>query len=154
MEQRADHAFTNEMMDITDLDEVIEVERQCFTTPWSRYSFICELKDNQFSHNIVAKHMDKIVGYAGMWVNIDEAHVTNVGVLQEDRGDCVGEFLMRSLIAAAKERGANMMTLEVRKSIYVAQNLYSKLGFEPIGIRRGYYMDDREDAVIMLKEPL
>lgn len=61
---------------------------------------------------------------------------------------------MRSLIAAAKERGANMMTLEVRKSNYVAQNLYSKLGFEPIGIRRGYYMDDREDAVIMLKEPL
>jgi len=154
MEQRADHAFTIEMMDIKDLDEVIEVERQCFTTPWSRYSFICELKDNQFSHYIVAKDMDKIVGYAGMWVIIDEAHVTNVGVLPEYRGEGVGEFLMRSLIAAAKERGANMMTLEVRKSNYVAQNLYSKLGFEPIGIRRGYYMDDREDAVIMLKEPL
>lgn len=154
MEQRADHAFTIEMMDIKDLDEVIEVERQCFTTPWSRYSFICELKDNQFSHYIVAKHMDKIVGYAGMWVIIDEAHVTNVGVLPEYRGEGVGEFLMRSLIAVAKERGANMMTLEVRKSNYVAQNLYSKLGFEPIGIRRGYYMDDREDAVIMLKEPL
>lgn len=152
MEQRADHGFTVEKMKIKDLDEVMEVERQCFTTPWSRYSFICELRDNQFSHYIVAKYMGKIIGYAGMWIILDEAHVTNVGVLPEFRGEGVGEFLMRSLIAVATERGAKKMTLEVRKSNYVAQNLYSKLGFEPIGIRRGYYLDDREDAVIMLKD--
>lgn len=154
MEQRADDVLTVEVMTMKDLDEVMEVERQCFTTPWSRYSFICELKDNQFSHYIIAKHMGKIIGYAGMWIILDEAHVTNVGVLPEYRGEGVGEFLMRSLIIAAKNRGAKKMTLEVRKSNYVAQNLYSKLGFEPVGIRRGYYMDDREDAVIMWKDSL
>jgi len=154
MEQRADHVVTIEKMKMKDLDEVMEVERQCFTTPWSRYSFVCELKDNQLSHYIVAKHSDRVIGYAGMWIILDEAHVTNVGVLPEYRGEGVGEFLMRSLIAAAKERGANKMTLEVRKSNYVAQNLYTKLGFEPVGIRRGYYQDDKEDAVLMLKEPL
>jgi len=154
MEQEADDMVTVEKMKMKDLDEVMEVERQCFTTPWSRYSFICELRDNQFSHYIVAKHMGKVIGYAGMWTIIDEAHVTNVGVLPEYRGEGVGEYLMRSLIAAAKERGAKKMTLEVRKSNYIAQNLYTKLGFEPVGIRRGYYLDNKEDAVIMLKEPL
>jgi len=154
MEQRADHVFTVEKMKMKDLEDVLEVERQCFTTPWSRYSFICELRDNQFAHYIVAKHSDKVIGYAGMWIILDEAHVTNVGVLPEYRGEGVGEFLMRSLIAAARERGASKMTLEVRKSNYIAQNLYTKLGFEPVGIRRGYYLDDKEDAVIMLKEPL
>jgi len=154
MEQRADDVLAVEVMTMKDLDEVMEVERQCFTTPWSRYSFICELKDNQFSHYIIAKYMGKIIGYAGMWIILDEAHVTNVGVIPEHRGEGVGEFLMRSLIIAAKERGAKKMTLEVRKSNYVAQNLYSKLGFEPVGIRRGYYLDDREDAVIMWKDSL
>jgi len=154
MEQRADAVLSVEKMTMKDLDEVMEVERQCFTTPWSRYSFVCELKDNQFSHYIVAKYMDKIIGYAGMWIILDEAHVTNVGVLPEYRGGGVGELLMRSLIIAAKEHGAKKMTLEVRKSNYVAQNLYSKLGFEPVGIRRGYYLDNREDAVIMWKDSL
>lgn len=154
MEQRADDVLTVEKMQMNDLDEVMEVERQCFTTPWSRYSFVCELKDNQFSHYIVAKYMGKIIGYAGMWIILDEAHVTNVGVLPEYRGGGVGELLMRSLIIAAKEHGAKKMTLEVRKSNYVAQNLYSKLGFEPVGIRRGYYLDNREDAVIMWKDSL
>jgi len=154
MEQRADHVVTIEKMKMKDLDEVMEVERQCFTTPWSRYSFVCELKDNQFSHYIVAKHSDRVIGYAGMWIILDEAHVTNVGVLPEYRGGGVGELLMRSLIIAAKEHGAKKMTLEVRKSNYVAQNLYSKLGFEPVGIRRGYYLDNREDAVIMWKDSL
>ncbi|HHY41259.1 MAG TPA: ribosomal protein S18-alanine N-acetyltransferase [Thermoanaerobacterales bacterium] len=154
MEQRADAVLSVEKMTMKDLDEVMEVERQCFTTPWSRYSFVCELKDNQFSHYIVAKYMGKIIGYAGMWIILDEAHVTNVGVLPEYRGGGVGELLMRSLIIAAKEHGAKKMTLEVRKSNYVAQNLYSKLGFEPVGIRRGYYLDNREDAVIMWKDSL
>jgi ribosomal-protein-alanine N-acetyltransferase len=152
MEQRANADLTVEVMQMKDLDEVMEVEQRCFTTPWSRYSFTCELKDNQFSHYIIAKHLGKIIGYGGMWIILDEAHVTNVGVLPEYRGLGVGELLMRSLMAAAKTRGAKKMTLEVRKSNYVAQNLYSKLGFEPIGIRRGYYLDDREDAVIMWKD--
>ncbi len=154
MEQRIKNDLTIEVMKMQDLDEVMEVEHRCFTTPWSRYSFTHELKDNQFSHYLIARHLGKIIGYAGMWIVLDEAHVTNVGVLPEYRGEGIGELLMRSLIAMAKNRGAKKMTLEVRKNNYVAQNLYSKLGFEPVGIRRGYYLDDREDAVIMWKDSL
>ncbi|AEE90690.1 MAG: ribosomal protein S18-alanine N-acetyltransferase [Tepidanaerobacter acetatoxydans] len=154
MEQRADDDLTVEVMKMKDLDDVMEVERQCFTTPWSRYSFACELTDNQFSHYIVVRHIGKVIGYAGMWIILDEAHVTNVGVLPEYRGKGIGELLMRSLMAAAKNHGATKMTLEVRKTNYIAQNLYSKLGFEPVGIRRGYYMDDGEDAIIMWKDSL
>ena len=154
MEQRVNDDLIVEVMRMKDLDEVMEVEHQCFTTPWSRYSFTCELTDNQFSHYLVVRHLGKIIAYGGMWIILDEAHVTNVGVVPEYRGEGVGELLMRSLMAAAKSRGAKKMTLEVRKSNYVAQNLYSKLGFEPVGIRRGYYLDDREDAVIMWKDSL
>ena len=154
MEQKVNDDLTVEIMEIKDLEEVIEVEHQCFTTPWSRYSFICELSNNQFSHYILARHLGKVIGYAGMWIIIDEAHVTNVGVLPEYRGEGVGELLMRSLMVLAKHQGAKKMTLEVRKSNYVAQNLYSKLGFEPVGIRRGYYLDNKEDAVIMWKQSL
>lgn len=149
MEERAPEDVTIEIMKMKDLDDVLEIEHRCFTNPWSRYAFACELRDNDFSRYIVAKVGDKIVGYGGMWMVLNEAHVTNVGVLPEYRGEGIGELIMRSLIAIAKDNGAEKMTLEVRKSNYVAQNLYSKLGFEPCGIRRGYYVDNKEDAVIM-----
>ncbi len=152
MEKRAPGNIVIEFMKLRDLDEVLEVEQQCFTTPWSRYAFICELRDNRFSHYIVARHDDSIIGYGGLWIVLDEAHVTNVGIIPEYRGRGIGETLMRTLIEIAKSNGAKQMTLEVRKSNYVAQNLYSKLGFEPRGIRRGYYIDDKEDAVIMWKD--
>jgi ribosomal-protein-alanine N-acetyltransferase len=153
MEERALDVVI-EKMRMKDLDDVIEVEHQCFTNPWSRYAFTCELRDNQFSHYIVAKVGDKVVGYAGMWVILNEAHVTNVGILPEYRGYGIGELLMRKLIAIAKSLNADKMTLEVRKSNYIAQNLYTKLGFEPRGIRRKYYVDNQEDAVIMWKDSL
>lgn len=149
MQERAHEDVTIELMKMKDLGDVMEVEQRCFTIPWSRYAFTCELKDNEFSHYIVAKVRDRIVGYGGMWLVLNEAHVTNVGVLPEYRGLGIGELIMRSLMSMAKDRGADKMTLEVRKSNYVAQNLYSKLGFEPCGIRRGYYVDNKEDAVIM-----
>ena len=149
MEERVSEGLLIEFMEMKDLDEVMEVEQRCFTIPWSRYAFTCELRDNKLSRYIVARHLGNIIGYVGMWLILDEAHVTNVGVLPEYRGEGTGESLMRSLMSIAKDLGANKMTLEVRKSNYVAQNLYSKLGFEPVGIRRGYYQDNREDAVIM-----
>jgi len=154
MEERVNEGILIDFMEMKDLDEVMEVEQRCFTIPWSRYAFTCELKNNQFSRYIVARHQGYIIGYAGMWLVLDEAHVTNVGVLPEYRGKGIGEILMCTLMSTAKEIGATKMTLEVRKSNYVAQNLYSKLGFEPVGVRRAYYLDDGEDAVIMWKDPL
>ncbi|TYP53316.1 ribosomal protein S18-alanine N-acetyltransferase [Thermosediminibacter litoriperuensis] len=149
MERAEREKVTIDLMRLEDLDQVIEIEKLSFTNPWSRNAFASELTDNHFSTYIVAKVNSTIVGYAGMWLIVDEAHVTNVAVLPEYRGRGIGELLMRSLMDIAWRNGARRMTLEVRKSNYVAQNLYSKLGFEPMGIRRGYYTDNREDAVIM-----
>ncbi|MEC0264293.1 ribosomal protein S18-alanine N-acetyltransferase, partial [Paenibacillus anseongense] len=85
----------------------------------------------------------------GMWLIMEEAHVTNIAVRDSYRGRKLGERLMRELMKTAAFLGAIRMTLEVRASNYVAQNLYEKVGFRSVGVRRGYYTDNREDAVIM-----
>lgn len=149
MERASLGKVTVELMGVEDLDQVIEVEKLSFTNPWSRNSFFLELTTNELATYIVAKVDGRVVGYAGMWLVVGEAHVTNVAVHPGFRKKGIGELLMRSLMTIARESGAKMMTLEVRKSNYIAQNLYTKLGFEPIGIRRGYYTDNNEDAVIM-----
>ncbi|MFO7152290.1 MAG: ribosomal protein S18-alanine N-acetyltransferase [Bacillota bacterium] len=149
MEKTSLENVTIELMKVEDLDQVMEIERLSFTNPWSKNSFFLELTTNDLATYLVAKVDGRVVGYAGMWLVVGEAHVTNVAVHPEFRKKGIGELLMRSLITIAKESRAKMMTLEVRKSNDVARNLYAKLGFEPVGIRRGYYTDNREDAVIM-----
>ncbi|OTA40631.1 MAG: ribosomal-protein-alanine N-acetyltransferase RimI, partial [Symbiobacterium thermophilum] len=105
---------------------------------------------------LVARAGDRVVGFAGMHVLWEMAHVTNVAVHPEFRGRGVGERLMRELIRIAYRRGAARMTLEVRVGNAPAQALYRKLGFvtEPGAVRKGYYTDTGEDAIIMWKEPL
>lgn len=141
-------------MKIKDLDKVLEIEKLCFPTPWSRTSFLGELRDNKFAYYIVAEKDDELIGYGGMWVIINEAHVTNVAVKPGWRGKGVGKFIMLELMKRAKLMGCNSMTLEVRTSNIVAQKLYAKLGFKLRGIRKGYYIDTGEDAYIMWKEKL
>jgi ribosomal-protein-alanine N-acetyltransferase len=152
MEEKLAQNITVESMKVEDLDDVLKVEASCFKNSWSRYAFLSELTENKLSRYIIVKIGEKLVGYAGMWLVFDEAHVTNIGLLPEYRGFGIGELLMRYLINLALKNGAEKMTLEVRKTNYIAQNLYSKLGFEPSGIRKGYYMDDHEDAIIMWKD--
>lgn len=98
-----------------------------------------------------------IIGFAGMWLLLDEAHVTTIGVLPEHRGKGLGELLLVHLFQAAMRRDAEWVTLEVRVSNEAAQSLYTKYGFTRQGVRRGYYSDDGEDAYIMwspsLREP-
>lgn len=90
-----------------------------------------------------------VVGYGGIWLSVDEAHITTIATAPEIRGRGVGELLLNGLIDLALECGASFMTLEVRVSNQVAQNLYLKYGFEARGIRRRYYTDNNEDALIM-----
>lgn len=136
-------------MELDDLDSIIEIEKQSFTTPWSRNSFEMEIKDNLLAHYIVAVLDNKIVGYAGIWFILDEGHITNIAVGNEYRGIGAGNKLVEGLIDLCREKGINNMTLEVRKSNVVAQNLYKKYGFIDFGIRPRYYSDNNEDAVIM-----
>lgn len=136
------------------LDEVLAIEQASFSTPWSRYAFTYELLENEFAHYIVALAGGKVVGYAGMWIILDEAHVTNVAVHPAYRRRRIGKRLMQELMRRAALLGARRMTLEVRTSNRAARRLYAALGFVERGRRRGYYTDTKEDAVIMWKDSL
>jgi ribosomal-protein-alanine N-acetyltransferase len=139
----------------TDLDGVMEVEHLSFLTPWSREAFASELLQT-YTVYLVARSGPQVVGYGGMHTVWEDAHVTNIAVHPLWRGRGLGERLMLELISQAVTRGANRMTLEVRASNGSAQNLYRKLGFvtRPGAVRKGYYTDTREDAIIMWKDPL
>jgi ribosomal-protein-alanine N-acetyltransferase len=95
-----------------------------------------------------------VVGYGGVWLTIDEGHITTIATAPEARGQGVGELVLNGLIDAARDLGANILTLEVRVSNVVAQNLYTKYGFETRGTRRNYYTDNNEDALIMWTKPI
>ncbi|MFP5116167.1 ribosomal protein S18-alanine N-acetyltransferase [Bacillaceae bacterium C204] len=132
-----------------DIDQILEVEHASFTTPWSREAFYNELHNNRFAVYIVLEENNKILGYCGAWIVIDEAHVTNVAILPEFRGRKLGEAILRKMMSVAREMGAKSMTLEVRVSNHVAQSLYRKLGFQNGGIRKNYYSDNQEDGLVM-----
>ncbi len=95
-----------------------------------------------------------IVGFSGIWMLTDEAHITNIAVRREYRGRGLGEYLLLATIDLAQELNASFLTLEVRASNIVAQSLYNKYGFMQMGIRRGYYLDNHEDAIIMSTESI
>jgi [ribosomal protein S18]-alanine N-acetyltransferase len=137
------------LMTEEDIKEVLLVEYASFPTPWSRDAFENEIKQNHFANYIVLEVNGEVVGYGGFWSILDEAHITNIAVSPAYRGKKLGEYLVRKMMELARELGAEMMTLEVRASNLVAQGLYKKLGFEEKGIRKGYYSDDGEDALIM-----
>ncbi|HWI54223.1 MAG TPA: ribosomal protein S18-alanine N-acetyltransferase [Desulfobacteria bacterium] len=139
-------------MEKSHLDEVLEIESQSFPTPWSRSSFTHEITGNDFACYFAAMEGGKVVGYAGMWIILDEGHITTIAVHPSRRRCRIGKSLMNMLINEAKSRGCVRMTLEVRPSNPGAIDLYEKLGFVSFGVRPGYYSDTGEDAVIMWKE--
>ncbi|MCS1352124.1 ribosomal protein S18-alanine N-acetyltransferase [Mechercharimyces sp. CAU 1602] len=136
-------------MKIEDIPAVLEVEHASFPTPWTRQAFIQEIKHNRMAHYTVVEVAERVIGYCGMWVIMDEAHITNFAILPTFRGYSLGESTMHYVRQLALMLGATKMTLEVRPSNKVALALYQKLGFEQKGIRPRYYSDNHEDAIIM-----
>jgi ribosomal-protein-alanine N-acetyltransferase len=135
-----------------DLDEIMEMEVKSFSTPWSRKAFENELINNMLAVYYVAVYEGKCIGYAGMWHVMDELHITNVAVHPDYRGHHIANLLMEALIAFGDSDAYVGMTLEVRVGNHVAIHLYEKYGFTKLGIRRGYYQDNGEDAMVMWKE--
>jgi ribosomal-protein-alanine N-acetyltransferase len=133
------------------LEQVFEIERGSFSSPWSYKELLREITENNMAVYIVALYEGNVVGYAGLWHIITEGHITNVAVKEEYRGRGVGRLIMRRLIEAARERAMTGVTLEVRVSNQNAQRMYTSLGFKPEGFRKAYYDDTKEDAVIMWK---
>ncbi len=168
-------------MQLADVGQVTEIDREAFPTLWPPPNYKRELQNN-ISHHIVAiddtvsetvalasagivarikrwfgwdhsvgsqSKKDLIIGFAGLWIMVDEAHITSLAVREKFRGQKVGELLLIALCELAVKLKARTMTLEVRVSNEVAQNLYTKYGFTRAGLRRGYYTDNREDALLM-----
>ena len=140
--------FEISLMTPADVDGMYAIELDTFSVPWSREAIAAEL-ENPCARYLVAQKDGEVVGYAGMWLVIDEAHVTNVAVRRDMRGMGLGAQLMEKLIQLAADSGMIWMTLEVRRSNKVAQSLYHKFGFIDVGYRKRYYEDNQEDALLM-----
>ncbi|WP_349409260.1 ribosomal protein S18-alanine N-acetyltransferase [Pseudalkalibacillus sp. SCS-8] len=137
------------IMTLHDIDDVMQIEEASFPNPWSKTAFYNEIVNNQFATYLILEVDGKPVGYCGLWVIIDEAHVTNIAIIPSYRGKKYGDALMKKAMEQARIMGAKTMTLEVRISNEVAQRMYRKYGFENGGIRRNYYTDNGEDALVM-----
>lgn len=137
------------LMDLSDIEAVMEVETATYAEPWQRHIFYQELSQNLQAHYYVLELDGNVVGYAGMWVVIDDAQITNIAILPGYRGKKLGERLFRFMLGKAVMLGAVRLSLEVRVSNHVAQRMYRKFGLVEGGIRKNYYSDNQEDAIVM-----
>jgi ribosomal-protein-alanine N-acetyltransferase len=133
-----------------DIDQVMEIERESFPIPWSKASYIGELR-NSFASYVVCDCEGKVAGYGGIWVVFEEAHITNVAVGKKYRQGGKGARIMQELEAIARSKKATRILLEVRPSNTPAIKMYEKLGFVSTGRREKYYADNNEDAIVMTK---
>lgn len=140
-------------MERADVSRVHEIECACFRSPWSKLALAGELR-NEVAHYLVMEADGVICGYGGMWLLFEEAHVTNVAIMPEYRGQGRGRRLMLAMMRHAFKRSAERMTLEVRESNKVAQHLYAKLDFKQNGFRAGYYSDTGEGALILWNDDI
>ena len=136
------------LMEESDIDDILEVSSLSFAISWSKNSYIQEL-NNPVAKYLVAKVNDKVVGFIGTWIVLDESHVTNIAVHPNYRNQGIASKLLESLITYCRSLGCVAFTLEVRASNKAAISLYMKYGFENVGVRKGYYEDNKEDAILM-----
>lgn len=166
-------------METQDISQVVDIDREAFPGEWPPTNFQYELKNQiaryvvacengktidlpvssgflgwlkrlfSSTHPVTTLTRPYIVGFAGMWTMVDEAHITNIAVRPSHRRQGIGKLLLASIIDMAEKANASLVTLEVRASNTVAQNLYTKSGFKQVGVRRGYYTNNREDAILM-----
>jgi ribosomal-protein-alanine N-acetyltransferase len=164
--------YVVEPMALSDLDQVMDVERATFSLPWSKRAYRYEVVDNEHSTMVVVRpatqlfgrparwlqslHLAKpepVLGYAGFWLLVDDAHVATIAVHPDWRGRGLGELLLASLLERAMALGARRATLEVRVSNRTARALYVKYGFQILERRRRYYSDNNEDGYFMVTPP-
>jgi ribosomal-protein-alanine N-acetyltransferase len=158
-----DEAFMNvapesrvsiEPMTEAHLAQVVDIENEVFGDPWSAQSFLHEIRDDRISFARVALSYPEgvVVGYFVAWFIDTEVHLGNLAVAKTHRGRGIGQRLLDHLIETGEERQCTLVTLEVRETNLVAQRLYLKNGFRPVAIRKGYYPDNREDAIVMMRD--
>lgn len=129
--------------------DVLAIERQVYPRPWSAALFFSEISQRTTRTYLVATGGKELVGYGGLMVHMDEGHITTLAVAPEVQHRRVGARVLLALVEAARGRGARSLALEVRVANWPAQRLYSWFGFRPVGVRRNYYAETGEDALVM-----
>ena len=138
-----------------DLDEIVAIEQACFTNPWTRQMYLRELQNPDVSFSYVLRltgfpgEQGPIVGFCCFWLVLDEIHINNLAVRAECQGRGYGSALLEHVLEVGASRGARRATLEVRRSNAAARRLYERLGFEVAATRPNYYINPREDALIL-----
>jgi ribosomal-protein-alanine N-acetyltransferase len=135
-------------MCLEDIDGVMEVDRDCFSIPWSRESFMMEL-ESSLSTYVVAVDDDGVLGYGGFYMVLDQVEITNIAVITKVRGKGIGKSILEALIKLAVIGGGRVVNLDVRSSNEAAKALYYSYGFKLVGIRKGYYQKPDEDALLL-----
>lgn len=146
---QAGSPFAIEPMTPGDVPQVLRIEREAFATQWPADAFYNELGANRLAHYFVGRCNGELVAYGGIWVILEDAHVTTIAIDHRYRGRGLGEAMLLHLVDEAIARGASWMTLEVRESNAVAQSLYRKYGFTTVTSRKAYYSDNNESALVM-----
>lgn len=136
-------------MTLADLPQVEALDREAFPTPWPENAFRYELTRNPHAICWVAEQSAHLVGVIVVWLVLDEAHIATLAVQDDLRKRGIGQKLLARALLLCSESGATSAMLEVRESNRAAQSLYRKLGFEEVGLRKGYYQDTHEDAILM-----
>lgn len=139
--------------DETDLEGVLEVEAESFTNPWTRDMYSWELQNRAVCHIFLVRTDEcRVAGFCAFWLVFDEVHINNVAMRPRFRAQGIGTALLRHVLGEARRLGARRATLEVRSSNDRARRLYERLGFYVAGVRRNYYTDPVEDALILWRD--
>lgn len=135
-------------MELCHIDSVLKISEESFPISWSKESYVNEVK-NPLAYYLVAILNNEVVGFVGAWIVVGEANITNIAVSKDFRRQGIANLLMDSILKLCKENNTTDINLEVRSSNIKAQNLYKKFGFIQEGIRKKYYEDNKEDAILM-----
>ena len=140
---------------LSDLDIILAIERASFVNPWTREMYLAELDNKDVSYCYVIRTPSReLVGFCSFWRVLDELHINNLAVAPAHRGAGAGAALLRAILREGSGMGARRATLEVRRSNEAARRLYERLGFSVAGVRRGYYANPVEDALVLWREHL
>ena len=137
------------------LDVVLAIEQESFSNPWTREMYLAELGHESISYcYVIRSGSGDVVGFCSFWRVLDELHINNLAVTPAARGRGAGTALLRYVLREGVRLGAHRATLEVRRSNTAAQRLYARLGFSVAGVRRAYYSNPIEDALVLWREDL
>lgn len=139
-------------MEIDDLEKILEIERKSFFFPWTCNIFFRELTLNRSARYFVLEKDKKIIGYLGLWLMRNDIHITNIAIAKEFRRKGYGGKFLKFVEEKAVVQRIKKISLEVRKSNHIAQNMYRKFGYKVIKIWRNYYREEKEDALVMEKK--